>query len=52
MPEIYDIAINKKFVCIKIDEVSLAPSLQFQGEQVMAYAENSKEFVSIKRNFL
>ena len=35
----------EKFVCVKIDEVSLVPSLQFQGEQVMGYAENSRDKV-------
>ena len=32
---------KEKIVTLKIDEVSLAPSLSFQGEQVFGYAENS-----------
>lgn len=33
---------KEKYVFLKIDEVSLIPSLDFQGEQVMGYASNSK----------
>ena len=32
----------EKFVFLKIDEVYLSPGLDFQGEQVFGYAENSK----------
>ena len=33
---------KERIVTLKIDEVSLAPSLNFQSEQVFGYAENSK----------
>ena len=33
---------KERIVSLKLDEVSLTPSLEFQGEQVMGYAENTK----------
>ena len=33
---------KERIVSLKLDEVSLTPSLEFQGEQVMGYAQNTK----------
>lgn len=37
-----NLADKEKYVYLKLDEVSLVPSLDFQGEQVTGYATNSK----------
>ena len=33
---------KEEIVTLKMDEVSLSPALEFQGEQVFGYAENNK----------